>query len=218
MDRFWLKALAGATLCVALVCLCYFFLDKPLAFWIAAHHFSQYAFFAMISEIAVVIYAGAFFSLVFLGIKALAGPLTGLQRKLFIMTITVIVTSYIKDILKLVFGRTWPSTWSANNPSLLKDNVYGFNWFHSTTAYQSFPSGHTTALFCAMTFFWFFFPKWRPLALLLCLLEVIGLLAMNYHFLGDVMAGAFLGVFCALAALKIAKLPGVDGFFIGSKG
>lgn len=203
MNRFTTKALIALVLCALLVCLSYFFWDKPLAFWVAAHPFWQYPLFSYLSEIALLVYAGAFILLVVLGIKALIHPLVGGQRRLFILALAIVVTSYIKDMLKVVFGRTWPGTWTCDNPSLIRDDIYGFNWFHSGAAYQSFPSGHTTVLFCAMAFLWVLAPKWRPLAILLCLLQVVGLLAMDYHFLGDVIAGAFLGGLCGSAALKI---------------
>ena len=71
-----------------------------------------------------------------------------------------------------LFGRTWPATWTNNNPSLLRDRVYGFNCFHSGHGYSSFPSGQTAAV----------------------LAVGIVLTGANFHFLSDVIAGGFVGI------------------------
>ena len=62
----------------------------------------------------------------------------------------------IKNGLKFVFGRTWPETWVNNNPSFIRDGVYGFNWFHGGAGYASFPSGHmsVTCALAAVLWIW----------------------------------------------------------------
>ena len=81
-----------------------------------------------------------------------------------------------------------------NNPSLIRDGVYGFNPFHEAgIAYTSFPSGHTAAI-CALTsVLWICYPRFWPLYLALILAVSIGLVGADYHFLSDVIAGAFVG-------------------------
>lgn len=57
----------------------------------------------------------------------------------------------------------WPATWSNNNPSLLKDNAFGFHfWKWDNGTYGSFPSGHTALVACAATLIWGICP---PMAL-----------------------------------------------------
>ena len=65
-------------------------------------------------------------------------------------------------------------------------------------SYFSFPSGHTAIIVAVGTMIWLVFPKWRPLSLLLITLEVMGLVGMNFHFVGDVIGGAFIGWLVAL--------------------
>ena len=54
-----------------------------------------------------------------------------LQILLLAIAVNRVVTEEMKDVLKWVFGRTWPETWKGNNPSLIADGVYGFHPFHS---------------------------------------------------------------------------------------
>ena len=78
--------------------------------------------------------------------------------------------------------------------ALVHDGVYGFNLFHGGRGYASFPSGHT-AVTCAMiTVLWIYYPKWRPLYAMAVFGVGIGLIGANYHFLGDVLAGGFVGI------------------------
>jgi hypothetical protein len=40
------------------------------------------------------------------------------------------------------FGRTWPESWLGDNPSWIRDDVFGFFPFHGGRGWESFPSGH----------------------------------------------------------------------------
>ena len=106
---------------------------------------------------------------------------------------SIIVSAALKNELKFVFGRTWPETWTNNNPSLIRDGVYSFNFFRSGRAYESFPSGHTAAVCSAMSVLWLCYRRWRALCALAVLLVVIGLIGSDFHFLSDVVAGGFVG-------------------------
>ena len=112
---------------------------------------------------------------------------------------SVAISIFIKDALKAPFGRYWPSTWVNNNPSLIHDHAYGFHWFHKGVIYQSFPSGHTTVGVAFMVALWLSYPRspWRWLGVLVASAIVMGLLADNYHFIGDCLAGAWVGAITA---------------------
>jgi membrane-associated phospholipid phosphatase len=112
----------------------------------------------------------------------------------FLCSISVIVAATMKDELKYVFGRTWPKSWLGNNPSFLRDGVYGFNFMHGGTTYQSFPSGHMAALCAASAVLWIVYPQLRWLWFLAAFTVGAVLVGTNYHFLSDVVAGAFVGV------------------------
>ena len=104
------------------------------------------------------------------------------------------VAAAVKDQLKFVFGRTWPETWVHNNPSFIRDGVYGFNPFHGGPEYAAFPSGHTTAICAVISVLWICYPRYRVLYGICMAAVALGLVGADFHFLGDVIAGAFLGV------------------------
>ncbi|VVD99247.1 hypothetical protein PIN31115_02016 [Pandoraea iniqua] len=105
------------------------------------------------------------------------------------------VASVVKQALKLLFGRTWPDTWTHNNPSYLHDGVFEFRLFGGDgVAYASFPSGHLTVMLAFATVV-----ALRHRALRLpCALAVaatgFGQIASAYHWTSDALAGASLGI------------------------
>jgi membrane-associated phospholipid phosphatase len=129
-----------------------------------------------------------------LGLLALAGrQLSRLQIAAFAASIAVIVAEAAKDQLKYLFGRTWPETWLHNSPSFIRDGVYGFNFIHGGSEYQSFPSGHMGATCAVMTVLWIWYPRFRWAYGVVAVVVGAALVAGNYHFLSDVLAGAFVG-------------------------
>jgi membrane-associated phospholipid phosphatase len=44
-----------------------------------------------------------------------------------------------------------------------------------------------------MTVLWICYPRWRPLYALVVAAVVVGLIGADFHFLSDIVAGAFLG-------------------------
>ena len=184
--------------CSLLITVCYTWLDPIIALWVNQHHnFNEFLFFEYFTYIAnLTVWATAlyylYFSVIFAARKE--NP-SSFQLPFLNIANSVALSIFMKDALKFVFGRYWPNTWNNNNISLIHDHAYGFHFFHSGVPYQSFPSGHTTIVVAAATSIWITYPRgpWRYLALLAALLTIIGLLAKNYHFLGDCIAGAWVG-------------------------
>lgn len=186
-----------------LVSCIYLWLDRPLVFWVNDHVVLRTHFFKLLTVLpdvvtlaAVLLYCYVFWQIVN-------------NRRIYPTALalanTIAITEFLKNFFKIVFGRFWPATWQANNPSLLNNHVYGFNFFHSGVAYQSFPSGHTATIFAFATIMWFLYPKFRFLYVLLCCLVPVGLLAMNYHFLSDIIGGAYLGSTVAIGVHQVNK-------------
>ena len=68
----------------------------------------------------------------------------------------------------------------------------------------SFPSGHTCASFaCAGVYYKAFPGKWGKAAMVLAVLIALSRLYVGVHYPTDVLAGALVGTFSALAALKL---------------
>ncbi len=115
------------------------------------------------------------------------------------------IAEFIKIGLKIAFGRPWPETWIHNNPSFIRDGVYAFSPFHGGQSFASFPSGHMTAASSVMVVAWLVLPRGRPLWALVMLGAAVGLVAMNYHFVADVIAGFFLGTAVAVVTVRLAR-------------
>jgi membrane-associated phospholipid phosphatase len=95
---------------------------------------------------------------------------------------------FLKWVFKLVFGRTNTRAWLANRMS---DD---FHWFHGGGEYGGFPSGHMTVFSAFFAAIWLFYPRYRSISLGLTLILALALIITNYHFLSDVIAGAYLGL------------------------
>ncbi len=189
--RKWIWSLAGT----ALACVVsYQILDRPVAL-IFHKTVAQPESFAKLTHLpdpfvpfAIIIFVG-------LGLWSLSGrKLSRIQNCALLCSISLIIAEATKAQLKFVFGRTWPDTWIHNNPSFLRDGVYGFNFFNGGPEYASFPSGHMAVTCAVISVLWLYFPAARVLYALAGLAVAIGLIGANYHFLSDVIAGAFVGI------------------------
>jgi membrane-associated phospholipid phosphatase len=186
----WTIALALTALAVAVS---YQWLDRPIAFFAHAHLHNE-PLFARLTRIPEFFVPLAVLGFIMLGLRALmAQPLTRLEAVTLLCALSLVVANAIKNQLKLGFGRTWPETWVRDNPSLIRDGVYGFYPFHGGAGFASFPSGHTTAVVAVVSVLWICYPRFRMLYALFVAVVVIGLIGADFHFLSDCIAGAFLG-------------------------
>jgi membrane-associated phospholipid phosphatase len=140
------------------------------------------------------------------GLAVLAGWRPGYWARVAIATsVALLVAISIKDELKYAFGRTWPETWlTPHNPSWISDQVFGFSPFHGGPGWGSFPSGHMTAITAPVAVLWQALPRLRVVWLALPILVAVGLLGADYHFLGDIIAGSYLGTACGLGVAAFA--------------
>jgi membrane-associated phospholipid phosphatase len=189
--RNWALGFVGT---VILVVASYYWLDRPIALF--AH--AQLQGIDLFGKLTRIPDGFALIALVALAAAALRGltgrPLSKFLTVLMLSGLSLAVAVIVKDQLKLAFGRTWPETWVRNNPSFIRDGVYGFFPFHGGPGYASFPSGHTTAICTVMTVLWLCYPGYRALYALAMAAVAIGLVGADFHFLGDVIAGGFLGI------------------------
>ena len=193
-----------------LVAVCYWFVDRPVAFFVHDQDFARFVILKWLTYPPPIVQAWTPVVLVCLMIRRAWGPFMHWELTLLAMGISIILADQFKQSLAYVAGRTWPDTWVENNPSLLRDGVSNFNPFHGGEGYKSFPSGHTARTLAAAAVFWIAFPKWRWVAVAACLAVAVGLIGMNYHFVGDVVAGGFIGAlvgtytayFCGLSASR----------------
>lgn len=186
-----------------IVTISYSFIDKQVTFWINAHHLRTFRIFYYFTKIPEFFIAITPVIYVVVILRYSFYKMGALDTKSLVLANSIAITSFLKDFLKFVFGRYWPVTWS-NNPSLLKNNLYGFHFFHRGAEYQSFPSGHAAIIFASLTVLWMIFPKLRWIYIILGILTVTGILGMNYHFVSDIVAGGVLGIIIAIYTVKLS--------------
>ncbi len=210
--------LAGLTATAAMVAVSFQWLDRSIALWVhdqlrSPHHgiWERLTHFSNpLIPLAIIVF-------VVLGLRALISrSLSNYQAVALVCSLSVIVAETIKDQLKFLFGRTWPETWRGNNPSFIRDGVYGFNFMHSGNAYQSFPSGHMATACAVLVVLWAWYPRLRWLWTVAGFAVGAGLVGGNYHFLSDVIAGAFLGISTGWLVSSIWKVS-VSGRIKGSE-
>jgi membrane-associated phospholipid phosphatase len=210
-DPVFAKLLRGSLLallvCAMLVTVCYFFVDRQVAYFVRDHEVNQHVVLKWLTYPPPYLQGFAPVVLVVLMLRRAWGPFRRWEQTVFAVCVSLLISIQFKDSLKYAFGRTWPDTWIKTvthagieeNPSLLRDGEagYGFHPFHSDyqTAdwYASFPSGHTTRTVAIVAVVWIAYPRWRWLCILATLAVAIGLIGMNYHFVGDVIGGCFVG-------------------------
>jgi len=188
------------------VVVCYFFIDRPLAWFVHNHRFYPDDFLLWPPLVSDWLTYLAIVSIVSVVAWRLWRPGGQLQTLLLAISVNLAATAGIKNVLKWAFGRSWPETWINNNPSLIANRVYGFHPFHSGRAYQSFPSGHAAATFAVISILWLSRPRWRWLYAAVSGIVCIALVGLNYHFVGDVIAGAMLGSVTGVYTTRVFRL------------
>jgi membrane-associated phospholipid phosphatase len=118
----------------------------------------------------------------------------------------MLVANEFRVSLGDLFGRYWPETWFDNNPSLIGNGTYGFHPFVHGDDLGSFPSGHASRILGFATVWWLAVARSRAVCAVVCPPMLVSLVAMNYHFVGDVVAGATLGAIVAMYAVRLADL------------
>jgi membrane-associated phospholipid phosphatase len=109
-----------------------------------------------------------------------------LGGKLLFAFVAIAASGIVTDIIKPIIGRARPVM-------LLHEDVYGFQPFTFHAQWNSMPSGHATTAMALAFVLSLFFPRgrlvWIALGVVLCLSRV----AVNAHFLSDIIAGGMVG-------------------------
>ncbi len=203
--RFWQAAAIFCAL-FALVALSYFFADRQLAGELKPY-LGGVKLFPRLTHLVDPVAPLAAIGTALIAARALwRGFLSPLESALLRLCCAILIAVALKDVLKEAFGRTWPATWTCNNPSYFGNGTYGFNPFHGGQGYASFPSGHTTVMSALAGALWVLWPKLRWLGIALTVAVAAGLLGADYHWLSDIMAGAILGGTTGIAAASIRRV------------
>jgi membrane-associated phospholipid phosphatase len=197
-----LMAVAG---CVLVVVICYYFVDRQVAFFVHRHQIAKVDELRWLTEPPPLVQIWSPLVLALLIVRRAWGPWRHWQHVLFVACISLIVADQFRGSLGDLFGRYWPETWHNNNPSLIGTGAYGFHPFQADDDNGSFPSGHATRILGFFTVFWLAIPQGRWLYALLSVPMLVALVGMNYHFVSDVIAGSVLGGVIGSYAVLIAQ-------------
>jgi len=121
-------------------------------------------------------------------------------RFFLLVASTVPFAFFLKSILKFVVGRINTRFW------LLHLRYENFHWFHGKGNYSSFPSGHMAVFTVLAAALWYFYPRYRFAYMGFLSALALALLLTNYHFLSDIIAGAYLGLFVHFTTLQALAL------------
>lgn len=192
------KWIGSILLVTPLVFICVRFLDVPVALFVKQHLYANARWSSLTSTLpdlllmVVLLTTVAAFSIYRIRTrKGIRDSATNLAK---LITWVAPVSFLAKHVLKFVFGRITTRAW-VQDPGL-----YGFYWFRSD--YNGFPSGHMVVVVTLLAALWRFYPRSRPYGLALAGLLAAALVATNYHFLSDVIVGAYLGVLIEAIAFR----------------
>src|SRR6266516_3709110 len=198
--------LVAIALCIAAVLVCYFLVDRPVAFFVYHHHINNIKIFRWLTYLPPEVQNWSPLVLTVLMVRRAWGPFARWQKVLLVACLSLIMADEFRMSLGDVFGRYWPETWSHDNPSLIGTGTYGFHPFQRGDDIGSFPSGHACRILGFATVWLIATPRSRVVVTVLCAPMLVSLVATNYHFVSDVIAGSVLGALIAMYATHLARL------------
>ena len=172
----------------------FLWIDRPVALFVHNELAGHRAIFDLAASLPKLLGPLVVACTILVGVWVLAGRhMTKIQTVVVISATSWAVSAVPENWLKLAFGRTWPETWVQDNPSFIRDGVDHFNPFHGGPGFAAFPSGHMVAVCAIMSVYWICWPRLRSISAICIAVAFFGLLGANYHFVSDLLAGAFLG-------------------------
>jgi membrane-associated phospholipid phosphatase len=177
-----------------LVVLCYYFVDAPVAWFVHEHRSVSHRFLLWLPTVSDYLKGLAALGVAAIIVWRVLMRGGRIQRVLLALSFGIIGATLLKQGLKQCFGRTWPEGFKPKDgPTLIHDGVYGFHPFHHGSGYESFPSGHAAVICAVMAVLWCAYPRARWLFGLIGFFLCVAMVGLNYHFVGDVIAGSILG-------------------------
>ena len=207
--RLLVRTLIAIAVCTAAVLACYFWIDRSVAFFVYRHHINTIRVFRWLTYPPPEVQNWSALVLAILMVRRAWGPFLHWQKVLLVACLSLIIADDFRISLGDVCGRYWPETWTHDNPSLIGTGTYGFHPFQRGDDIGSFPSGHACRILGFATVWLIAMPNNRTIqvvVILLCAPMLLSLVAMNYHFVSDVIAGSVLGGIVATYAAYLGRL------------
>ena len=187
----WTKIIFLSLLVFLLVVCSYFFLDERVAIAINRLWMSHRIFTILSSEIPDLLFL---FACLITGVSWVA--YISLVRRgihnshvwFFHHVATMVPISFIvKSVLQFMVGRIETRYW------LRHQHLEDFHWFHGGRHYSGFPSGHMTVFMVLFIALWNYYPRYRLAYFGLLSTLALSLTVTGYHFISDIIAGAYAG-------------------------
>jgi membrane-associated phospholipid phosphatase len=170
----------------------YYFLDKKIALFVNRVLISNARFSFFSKEVPDLLFplvcaiAGIGWMVYYYHVRK--GIYNKHARFFLLIASAVPLAFFLKSILKLAVGRTTTRFW------LRHPHVREFHWFHGVGHYAGFPSGHMAVFSVLVIALWRFYPRYRLAYGGFLFVLALALIATDYHFLSDIIAGAYLGL------------------------
>ena len=196
-----LKRFALLTVVTAIVvAVSYAWLDRPIA---AAFHDSGPTFQAAMAFVTAFGLGGPYLILTAAALLVcwIAGHTLAARRAAYVFLV-VAASGLFVDIIKPVFGRVRPTL-------LFSDHLYGFTGIGAHSNHWSFPSGHSTTVAALAWALSLLYPRLMPAWIAAALLVAFSRIALDQHYLSDVVAGLYFGVVFAWAIAGLFPARGV---------
>jgi membrane-associated phospholipid phosphatase len=193
-------------LAVILVVICYYFVDRPVARFVHDHISFPRGLLQWPPLISGYLRAVALLAVILVVVWWAWKRGGRFQTVLLAISANLVINIVLKQLLKWGCGRYWPETREGDNPSLIGSGAYGFHPFHYGPAYDSFPSGHAAVICSVLSILWLTYPRWRWWYAIVGGAVCVALVGMNYHFVGDVIAGAMLGSITGVCVTHLFRL------------
>ena len=108
----------------------------------------------------------------------------------FLIFSSVLSAGFVAQIIKVLVGRFRPIFFEALG-------ITGFRPFSTEWAFNSMPSGHTTATFAGLVMAGMLSPRIKPITWTLAIIVAVSRVAIGAHWPTDVILGAFIGMVAA---------------------
>ncbi|MBS0351655.1 MAG: phosphatase PAP2 family protein [Proteobacteria bacterium] len=176
----------------------YFFIDQPLAHYLKevqiAHPLLVIAFSKInslgVSRNYLLILAAIFLWLFFISKNKI------MSLWILYIMLSLIVSGLFCMLFKVLCGKARPNEW-------LHYHIYGFYFWRFENEFWSFPSGHVTTVSAVAAASYRVFRRFLGLWILIVSAVMFGRMICLDHYLGDVMAGAYLGFITSYLVYRV---------------
>ncbi|MEW6659505.1 MAG: phosphatase PAP2 family protein [Thermodesulfobacteriota bacterium] len=198
MENLFKKTAVTGGITFAVYLILFLWVDRAVDLWVHQHWAATWVFQAgtYLSYLAQGNFVKLFLALGFILIISIdPGLKQRWTRNLLYVCVTGACAIIIGDGCKYLLGRYRPVM-------LFEQNLYGLHFFSSLWASNSTPSGHSIRAFSLLTALSLLHRRFTVIFLSLAALIGVSRIMVTDHYPGDVLLGAFIGVFTALWAYK----------------